>query len=161
QFGAEPATLLQETWKKSEPRLVCLEAAFGASYPTPLGIAESGHSDGAPALSLHEGASLGSLNLSIVGTSEDVDWAKLRRMTRTAVHFLDDLLDVLPYPDEALRETSTSQRRIGLGVMGFAELLLKLGVPYDSEEAVTLAEKVFRFIKQEAWQASLAMAEQR
>lgn len=150
--------VLLVTWKKSEPSLVCFDKASGARANSRLSHLEAGHPGGTPALSRYEGGSLGSLNLSIVGAGDDVDWAKLRRMTRTAVHFLDNLFEVAAAGAESPRETP---RRLGLGVMGFAELLLKLGVPYDSEDAVVLAEKIFRFLRQEAQAAAAALAERR
>ncbi len=150
--------VLLVTWKKSEPSLVCFDKALGASANSRLSHLEAGHPGGTPALSRYEGGSLGSLNLSIVGAGDDVDWAKLRRMTRTAVHFLDNLFEVAAAGGEAVRQTP---RRLGLGVMGFAELLVKLGIPYDSEDAVVLAEKIFRFLRQEAQAAAAALAERR
>lgn len=150
--------VLQVTWKKSEPSLVCFDKALGASANSRLSHLEAGHPGGTPALSRYEGGSLGSLNLSIVGAGDDVDWAKLRRMTRTAVHFLDNLFEIAAAGAESPRETP---RRLGLGVMGFAELLLKLGIPYDSDDAVVLAEKIFRFLRQEAQAAAAALAERR
>lgn len=150
--------VLQVTWKKSEPSLVCFDKALGASANSRLSHLEAGHPGGTPALSRYEGGSLGSLNLSIVGAGDDVDWAKLRRMTRTAVHFLDNLFEIAAAGAGTARETP---RRLGLGVMGFAELLLKLGIPYDSDDAVVLAEKIFRFLRQEAQAAAAALAERR
>lgn len=148
--------LLKVTWKKSEPSLVCFDKALGASANSRLSHSEAGHPGGSPALSRYEGGSLGSLNLSIVGAGDDVDWAKLRRMTRTAVHFLDNLSEVATGDDAC-----ETPRRLGLGVMGFAELVLKLGVPYDSDDAAVLAEKIFRFLRQEAQAAALALTERR
>ena len=149
-FGDSTAELLDEvlkvTWKKSEPSLVFSAKACGAPDLSRLGFPEAARPGGAPALSPPGEAPLGSLNLSIIGSGGDVDWAKLRRMTRSAVRFLDGL--------------ATGPRAIGLGAMGFAELLAKLGIPYDSEAAVDLAEKIARFMKQEAGLAVQAMAEE-
>lgn len=147
-------SVLHMTWKKSEPSLVYFDKAYGASAHSRLSHLEAGHPGGTPALSQYEGGSLGSLNLSIVGAGSDVDWAKLRRMIRTGVHFLDNLLDISAngnFPED-------QPRRLGLGVMGFAELLLKLGIPYDSDGATVLAEKIFRFLRQEAQLAAAALA---
>jgi len=149
------ATALKMTWKKSEPSLVFLDEADGASCISRPSNLESGRPGGTPALSQWGAVSLGSLNLSIAGAVSDVDWAKLRRMTRSAVHLLQNL---------SLRDAATEvakSRRCGLGVMGFAELLLKLGIPYDSDDAAVLADKVFRFLREEVQRAAQALAEQR
>ncbi len=146
--------ILRDTWKKSEPSLVFLSRIHGASE-------EAVRPGGGPALVPHEVCNLGSLNLSIVASGEDVDWVKLRRMIRTAVHFLDNLIEVTAYPTERVAEQTLKNRKIGLGVMGFAELLVKLGIPYDSEDSVVLAEKLMRFIHQEAALASENLAKQR
>ncbi|HCU25491.1 MAG TPA: hypothetical protein DF383_10790 [Deltaproteobacteria bacterium] len=148
---SELEKVLKETWKKSEPRLVLLDQAFGAGVFPSFRSVEPPASEAFPALSLHEVGSLGSLNLSIVASGPDVDWGKLRRMTRTAIHFLDNLETTSP----------SAESRLGLGMLGFAELLLKLGIPYDSEDAVTLAEKLLRFVKEEACKASQTLAEAR
>ncbi len=149
---AEGAKLLKEIWKKSEPNIVFLDGTSEAALARP---------DGGPALEPYEVCNLGSLNLSILATDNDIEWSRLRRITRTAVHFLDNLIDMTPYPCEEVAQASLANRKIGIGVMGFADLLIKLGIPYDSEEAVNLAEKLMRFIRHEAIQASQAMAEQR
>ncbi|MFO1464081.1 MAG: hypothetical protein U1F66_09900 [bacterium] len=147
--------VLKVTWKKSEPSLVFLDEADGASCISRPGISEAGRPGGPPALSQGRGLSLGSLNLSIVGSGGDVDWTKLRRMTRTALRFLDNLRA------HTTPAAETKPSRLGLGVMGFAELLLKLGIPYDSEDAVVLADKIFRFLQEEAGRTAQALEEQR
>ncbi|HKX12800.1 MAG TPA: hypothetical protein VJP40_06580, partial [bacterium] len=153
-FGDSTAELLDEvlkvTWKKSEPSLVFSAKAFGAPDLSRLGFPESVRPGGSPALSPTGEAPLGSLNLSIIGSGGDVDWAKLKRMTRSAVRFLDGLA----------APKAEAVRALGLGAMGFAELLAKLGIPYDSEAAVDLAEKIARFMKQEAGHAAQALAEE-
>jgi len=116
---------------------------------------------GGPYLEPYEMCHLGSLNLAILAAGRDVDWAKLRRIIRCAVHFLDNLFEVTEYPLEALAARSRGNRKIALGVMGFAELLGKLGYPYDSEESLVLAEKLMRFIHHESLQASQNLARDR
>lgn len=116
---------------------------------------------GGPELEPYEFCQLGSLNLSILACGGDVDWVKLRRIVRTAVHFLDNLIESQSYPVEAIAERSRANRKIGLGVMGLAELFHKLSIPYQSEPAAILAEKTMRFIQHEALEASHQLAKTR
>jgi ribonucleotide reductase-like protein len=116
---------------------------------------------GGPELEYLEFCQLGSLNLSILACGSEVDWVKLRRIVRTAIHFLDNLIEAQSYPLEMIAQRSRANRKIGLGVMGLAELLIKLGIPYQSERAVILAEKTMRFIQHEAAEASHQLAQSR
>lgn len=153
--------ILKDTWKKSEPSLAFLERTRPSGTLVPRRFRESLLAGGGPVVGPGESSQLGSLNLSILAAGDDVDWGKLRRMVRSAVHFLDNLIETTEYPCEASAQMARTQRKIGLGVMGFAELLIKLGLPYDSDDAAQLGEKVMRFIYQEAAEASRALAERR
>jgi ribonucleoside-diphosphate reductase alpha chain len=92
-----------------------------------------------------------------VGTRCEIDWEKLKEVTRLAVHFLDNLIDVNKFPIPQIEKATKATRKIGLGVMGWASLLIRLGIPYNSEEAVALAEKVMAFILNEAVKESLEL----
>lgn len=116
---------------------------------------------GGPDLETWELCQLGSVNLAIVANGSDVDWGKLRRVVRTAVHFLENLVETESYPLETVAQHSKANRKIGLGVMGYAELLIKLGIPYQSETALTMAEKIMRFMGQEAITCSHQLAKAR
>src|SRR5690606_38798608 len=89
---------------------------------------------------------LGSINLGKFVDGQDIDWTRLREVTHLAVRFLDDVITVNPYPLPEIDRIARENRRIGLGVMGWADMLYKLRIPYDSEDAVALAEKVMTFI---------------
>jgi ribonucleoside-diphosphate reductase alpha chain len=91
----------------------------------------------------------------------EVDWEKLRRTVRTTVHFLDNVIDVNKYPIKEIGEITRSNRKIGLGVMGYADMLISLGIPYDSEEALKTGEKLMKFIGDEATKKSVEIGEKR
>jgi len=129
--------ILREIWRKSEPAFFLGEKAGpGSEYP---------RHGGGPALASQEICHLGSLNVGILAAGNDVDWAKLRRMVRSAVHFLDNLFEVTEFPTEEVARNTLGNRKIGLGIMGFAELLIKLGYPYDHEDTDIIAEKTHAF----------------
>ncbi|GEA15481.1 hypothetical protein E308F_17250 [Moorella sp. E308F] len=114
----------------------------------------------------YESCNLGSVNLARMvkdagGGRWEIDWAKLGRTVRAAVRYLDNVIDANRYPLPEIERATLLTRKVGLGVMGFADLLFYLGVPYDSDEAVNLARKIMRYISGEAREASLALAAER
>ncbi|PWB80793.1 MAG: ribonucleoside reductase class II, partial [Candidatus Methylomirabilota bacterium] len=128
------------------------------------------HNCGEQPLGPNDACNLGSINLAKfyipaipaeAGTTERIDWVGLEQVIRTAVRFLDDVIDVNPYPLQDITEEVEKNRRIGLGVMGWADLLLELGIPYDSYEAVRLGEELMGFIRRIGHHASEKLAEAR
>jgi ribonucleoside-diphosphate reductase alpha chain len=152
-------------WRTGDPGLVYLDAINRAN-PTPeLGPIEATNPCGEIPLLAHEACNLGSINLAHMlaqreGGSE-IDWEKLRATTRAAVRFLDDVIDVNNYPIPRIERMARGNRKTGLGVMGFAEMLIRLGISYDSDQAITVAGRVIEFINNEALAASKQLAEER
>lgn len=144
-----------------DPGLVFMDT-INRSNPVPgRGRIEATNPCGEVPLLPYESCNLGSINLARIITNGRVDWNRLDDVTGLAVRFLDDVIDVNRYPFPELGETTRATRKIGLGVMGLAELLATLGVPYDSEEAVRLAGQVMHRIKQAGSTASRRLAEDR
>ncbi len=148
-------------WGSGDPGVVFIDE-INRHNPTPeVGRIESMNPCGEQPLLPYESCNLGSINLSTMVHDGKINWAKLRETVQNAVHFLDNVVDANVYPLKETAEITRANRKIGLGVMGFADMLIMLGVPYDSEEALKIGERVMAFIEEEAHKKSKEIAEER
>lgn len=153
--------IARSAWASGDPGVVFIDE-INRHNPTPeIGRIESTNPCGEQPLLSYESCNLGSINLSRMVEDGRVNWNKLRETVRNAVHFLDNVVDVNVYPLKEIAAITRANRKIGLGVMGFADMLIMLGVPYDSEEALKLGEQVMRFIEEEAHEKSREIGEAR
>lgn len=157
------AAIVQAAWETGDPGLLFLDT-INRGNPTPqAGAIEATNPCGEVPLLPYESCNLGSINLAHVvrGDGAGVDWERLRAAVRIAVRFLDDVIEVNRYPVPAIGAATRANRKIGIGVMGFAELLIRLGVPYDSDEAVRVAADLAAAIADEAGRTSGELAGER
>src|SRR5918998_1701702 len=158
--------IVEGAWLNGEPGVVFIDKINGDN-PTPQFPIESTNPCSEAHLPPYDSCNLGSINLErfFVPAGEpgegSFDWNELRETIHTAVRFLDNVIEMNSYPLPEIDEMSRGNRRIGLGVMGFADLLIKLGITYDSEEGLAFAERMMKFVDDEAWEESRALAEER
>ncbi len=155
--------IVRSAWSTGDPGLVFIDR-INALHPTPqLGQIESTNPCGELPLLPYESCNLGSVDLHkhLTPAGDAIDWQRLGRTVRLATRFLDDVIDANVYPLEQIEHITRTNRKIGLGLMGWADTLIALRIPYDSQRALDLADEVMRFILDEARAASRELAEER
>lgn len=146
--------IVYNAWKTGDPGLIFIDEV-NRHNPTPhLGTIEATNPCGEMPLLYWEACNLGSINLAKVVENKKVNWSKLKRLVHLGVRFLDDVIDVNRYPIAQIERITKSNRKIGLGVMGFAEALVQLDIPYDSGKALSLAGRLMKFIRNEGYATS-------
>jgi len=149
-------------WQYGDPGMILMDRINNSrANPTPhLGLIEATNPCGEQPLLPYDACTLGQINLGnhINEDGTDFDWKKLKTTVHQATRFLDDVLDMNEYPIEEVRQTTRAIRRIGLGIMGFADALMQLGVGYNTAEGTATAERVMKFVQAESDNASVELA---
>jgi ribonucleoside-diphosphate reductase alpha chain len=160
--------IVRAAWQSGDPGMVFLDRINASpANPTPeIGLVEATNPCGEQPLLPNEACNLGSINVAMFARGQAdgewaVDWTELERVVRLSVRFLDDVIEVNPYPLPEIDETVKANRRIGLGVMGWADLLFRMGIPYDSQAALDLGDRLMAFINEKAHDQSAKLAEER
>ncbi|ADD68654.1 ribonucleoside-diphosphate reductase, adenosylcobalamin-dependent [Denitrovibrio acetiphilus DSM 12809] len=151
-------TMVQLAWEGGDPGIVYLDR-INAENPTPKeGDIESTNPCGEQPLLPYESCNLGSINLGKYVKDGKIDWEDLEKTIEVAVHFLDNVIDMNKYPIQQINDQTKRNRKIGLGLMGWADMLAMLAIPYNTDEATDLAEKVMQFIRDKGREKSSALA---
>jgi len=164
--------IVEHAWRTGEPGMMFLDKMNDGNPITKVGLYESTNPCGEQPLLPYESCNLGSINLARMlkvsakqkapdHLTMEIDWDKLENTVRKAAHFLDDVIDANNHPLPEIKQNTTANRKIGLGIMGWADMLVQLRIPYNSKEAVSLAEEVMSFIRETGHQTSSELGKAR
>ncbi|MEM5802333.1 MAG: adenosylcobalamin-dependent ribonucleoside-diphosphate reductase [Candidatus Aenigmatarchaeota archaeon] len=153
--------IVMNAWRYGDPGLLFIDEINRRNPTKHIGAIEATNPCGEVPLHPWEACNLGSINLIKMFKGKKFDWNKLKRIIPLCVRFLDNVIDASRFPIKQIEEAVKANRRIGLGVMGFAECLIKLGIPYNSKQALQFAEKLMKFIQKEAHKASQQLGKEK
>lgn len=153
--------IVKAAWRTGDPGLIFIDEINRAN-PTPeVGSIEATNPCGELPLLPYESCNLASINLAKMTKGNKVDWEKLKERIRWGIRFLDDVIEVNKFPLPQIKEITFANRKVGLGVMGFADMLIRLGISYNSKQAVDFAKTLMRFMQRESLKASGCLANER
>jgi ribonucleoside-diphosphate reductase alpha chain len=153
--------IVENAWKTGDPGMIFIDEV-NRHNPTPhVGMIEATNPCGEQPLLPYESCNLGSINLAKMTKNDQIDWEKLRKTVHMTAHFLDNIIDANKYPLTQTKKLTLANRKIGLGVMGLADLLVQLKIPYNSEEALATAERIMKSIEEEGHKTSIELGEKR
>ena len=153
--------IAESAWKTGDPGVVFMDRVWETAPNPQMGRIETSNPCGEEFLENYGNCCLGSITLDVHVSDGSIDWDSLEDTVRTSVRFLDDVINVNSFPLDKLREVNLATRRIGLGVMGWADALVRMNIPYDSPEALETANELGGFIKRIAWDESANLAKER
>ncbi len=154
-------SIVKSAWQSGDPGVIFIDEVNRHNPIPEVGRIEATNPCGEQPLLPFESCNLGSVNLSRMVERREINWKKLRATVRNAVRFLDNVIDANRFPLKEIERMTKANRKIGLGVMGFADMLIQLGIPYNSEEALELAKKTMKVVTKEARQESVELGEER
>lgn len=153
--------IIQAAWECGDPGMIFFDE-INRKQPTPqVGMIESTNPCGEVPLLSYESCNLGSVNVAKHVKNGKMQWDKLRKTVHLATHFLDNVIDANKYPLKEIEEMTKANRKIGVGIMGFAECLARCGIPYNSKKALDFAEKLMKFVRDESHKKSQQLGKER
>jgi ribonucleoside-diphosphate reductase alpha chain len=153
--------MVEMAWKRGDPGIIFMDQVNRAHPASHLGIINATNPCGEQPLLDYESCNLGSVNLALMVNNGELMWDKLDFVVKTAIHFLDNVIDANSFPLREIEVKTLRTRKIGLGVMGFAEMLILLGIPYNTPKALDWARKIMKFISETSREASVELGKKR